>query len=533
MPLAKLAIKQPLFITMVLLAITLVGVLSYLHMGVDLLPDMSNPTISVSVSYPGASPQNVETQVTKVVEQALNGISGISNISSTSQQGMSMVTVSFVVGFNLEQAAEEVREAVDPLSRSLPTGAQTPVMRRFDQNASPFITVALTVKGTPLSSADMNQLLTSVIQPRLQQLDGVASVSTSGISTPEVAVKLDAVRLTDLQVSPQQVTTALQQNNSVLPAGQIKTGNQNLSLNTAAQLQNVDEIGALIVAKHGTNAIQLNQVATVAVTTPPVTSYTRLNGQSTLLISLQKQSGSNVVQTAALVRNEFKSLSQDFPNLSFNIVQDDSTFIQQSVRDVLLTLLMGAILAGAVLFLFFRNVRNVIITIAGLPIIVVATFAVIHLLGYTLNIITLMALSLSIGLLIDDAIVVRENIFRHMEFGESPKVASDKATAEIAFAVLAITLSLVAVFIPVGFTSGQIGNLFKQFGITIAAAVLISLFEAFTFAPLLTAHFAKPFNINPAVFTRAEKTGKSKPHWGERFSNAWQATIAWYKKILA
>jgi HAE1 family hydrophobic/amphiphilic exporter-1 len=533
MPLAKLAIKQPLFITMVLLAVTLVGVLSYLHMGVDLLPDMSNPTISVSVSYPGASPQNVETQVTKVVEQALNGISGVSNISSTSSQGMSMVTVSFVVGFNLEQAAEEVREAIDPLIRSLPSGAQTPVMRRFDQNAAPFMTVALTIKGTPLSSADMNQLMTSVIQPRLQQLAGVASVGANGLSTPEVAIKLDAIRLTDLQVSPQQITTALVQNNSVLPAGQVKTNNQNLSLNTAAQFQNIDEIGNLIVARHGLNAIQISQVATVAITTPPVTSYTRLNGQNTILISVQKQSGSNVVQTAALVRDEFKSLSHDFPNLSFNIVQDDSTFIQQSVRDVLWTLIIGALLAGGVLFLFFRNMRNVLITIAGLPIIVIATFAIIHYLGYTLNIISLMALSLSVGLLIDDAIVVRENIFRHMEYGESPKDASQKATGEIAFAVLAITLSIVAVFIPVGFTSGQIGNLFKQFGITIAAAVLISLFEAFTFAPLLTAHFAKPIFFKPTEFSRTEKGGKSKLHWNERFGTVWESTITWYKKILA
>ena len=195
MPLAKLAIKQPLFITMVLLAITLVGVLSYLHMGVDLLPDMSNPTISVSVAFPGASPQDVETLVTKPVEQALAGVSGVNTISSTSQQGMSNVTVSFVVGFNLEQGAEEVREVLDPLTRSLPTGAQTPVLRRFDPNQSPFMTVALTIKGTPLSAADLNQLVTEVVQPRLQQLSGVASADVSGLPTQEVAIKLNAMRL--------------------------------------------------------------------------------------------------------------------------------------------------------------------------------------------------------------------------------------------------------------------------------------------------------------------------------------------------
>lgn len=527
MPLAKLAIKQPLFITMVLLAITLVGVLSYLHMGVDLLPDMSNPTISVSVSFPGASPQDVETLVTKRIEQALGGVSGVSSISSTSQQGMSNVMVSFVVGFNLEQGAEEVREAIEPLARGLPTGAQTPTIRRFDQNQAPFMTVALTVRGTPLSAADLNQLLTEVVQPRLQQLSGVAAVSVSGISTPEVAVKLDAMRLTALQVTPQQVTTALQQNNTIMPSGQIMGSERNLTLNTAAQLQNVDEIGKLVVVRHGPTAIQLNQVGTVAVTIPPATSYVRLNGQNTQLISLQKQSGSNVVQTAALVRDEFKILSHDFPNLDFNIVQDDSTFIQQSVHDVLLTLLIGALLAAAVLFLFFRNVRNTLITIAGLPIIVIATFAVISYLGFTLNIISLMALSLSIGLLIDDAIVVRENIFRHMENGESPKVAADKATGEIAFAVLAITLCIVAVFIPVAFTTGQIGNLFKQFGITIAVAVLISLFEAFTFAPLLTAYFAKPFKV-----ALAEETKEPRRGWGGRIEATWQSTIAGYKRIL-
>jgi hydrophobic/amphiphilic exporter-1 (mainly G- bacteria), HAE1 family len=526
MPLAKLAIKQPIFITMVLLAVTLVGCLSYIRMGVDLYPDMSNPFVSVSVPFAGAGPQDVETLVTKPIEKALSSVNGVDTISATSREGMSMVSVSFVVGYDLQQGAQDVRERLDVLKRSLPDGTDAPILRRFDPSQQPFMTVAMSLRGNNISPLETRRMVEDVVQPRLERLAGVASAGGSGYSIQEVDVQLIAGKLKALRVSPTQVVTALKAENSNTPSGRILGTSENVPVRAAAEFKNADELGNVIVARHGTRSVKLNEVATVQTQLPDKTSYTRVNGEDTLVLEVQKQSGSNVVQTAVLVREELKSLARDFPNLNFTIIRDDSTFIEQSDRDVTITLILGAILAALIVFLFFRNVRNTIITVAGLPIIVMAAFAVMSYLGFTRNIVSLMALSLSIGLLIDDAIVVRENIFRHMEHGESPKTAADTATGEIAFAVIAISLTIVAVFIPVAFTTGSIGRLFKQFGITVSVAVLISLFEAFTFAPLLSAYFAKPMKIVEKV------AGQTTHGLGSRFAKMWDSTTLGYKRIL-
>ena len=524
MPLAKLAIKQPVFVTMVLLAITLVGLLSYSKMGVELYPDISNPVVMVGVSFPGASPQDVETLVTKPLEQSLSTISGIDSMSATSSQGSANVMISFVVGYNIQQGAEDVRGRLDSITRRLPKGANPPTLNRFDPNSQPFMTVALDVSGNP-STQELRQLIEQVIQPRMQQVPGVASASVNGYPVEDIEVDLVASKLKALHVSPAQIVSALSAQNVAMPSGVISNPDQYMPVRTTAEFQTMDEIGSISVAQYGTRTVLLNEVATINPTVMKKTNLVRYNGQSSMVMELQLQSGGNVVQTASLARDEINQLQTSFPSLHFTIISDNSTFIEQSNRDVMLTLILGAILAALIVFLFIRNARNTIITVAGLPVIVLGTFAVISLLGYTLNIITLMALSLSIGLLIDDAIVVRENIFRHMEHGASPKEAADKATSEIAFAVIAISLTIVAVFVPVAFTSGQIGTLFKEFGITVAVAVVISLFEAFTFAPLLTAYFAKPIKEESKQITGKTK----KAGW----NNVWQSVIKGYKSILA
>ncbi len=527
MLLAKLAIKQPVFITMVLLAITLVGILSYLDMGVELYPDISNPTVNVSVSFPGASPQDVETMVTKPIEQSLSTINGVSSISSTSSEGSSSVMVNFVVGYNIEQGAADVRDSLNTVQRRLPSGANLPVLRRFDPNSSPFMTVALNL-NEDLAPVELRQVIEQVVIPRLNQVSGVAAVSVSGYRVQEINVELAASRLKALHVTPGQVVSALKAQNIVMPSGSISNDSQDIAVRISAAFQNLDEIGNIVVAQYGTRAVHLDEVAAIAPQLEKVNTLVRVNGQSSMMVQLQLQSGGNVVQTAGLVRAKLKDLSQNFPVLNFTILQDNSTFIEHSDRDVTLTLILGALLATVIVFAFIRNVRNTIITVAGLPAIVLGTFAVISLLGFTRNIISLMALSLSIGLLIDDAIVVRENIFRHMEGGESPKDAAEKGTGEIAFAVLAITLTIVAIFIPVAFTTGQVGMLFKEFGITVAVAVLISLLEAFTFAPLLTAYFAKPLKV-----AAKKTTEKYRQHFFSRWMKAWQSINTGYRGILA
>jgi hydrophobic/amphiphilic exporter-1 (mainly G- bacteria), HAE1 family len=531
MPLAKLAIKQPVFITMVLIAVTLVGLLSYFRMGVDLYPEMSQPVVSVSVPFPGASPQDVETLISKPLEKSLATINGVDTISSTSREGSAQVMVTFVAGFDIHVGAQEVREQLDSFTRLLPTGAQDPILRRFDPSSSPFLTVALNIQAANYTPEDTRRMVEDIITPRLQSLQGVAAVNVSGLSVQQINVNLVAAKLKALRVSPLQVVTALQNQNTLMPSGRVNNSNVDMPVRTTAQFQTMDEVSNIVVATRGTQNIKVGDIATVNPELPDKQTLVRVNGQNTLMISLQKQSGSNVVQTAALTRDQLTSLNRDFPVLNFTIINDDSTFISQSDQDVTITLIIGAFLAFIIVLLFIRNLRNTLITVAGLPAIVLASFAVISFLGYTRNIVTLMALSLSIGLLIDDAIVVRENIFRHMENGESPKEAAEKGTTEIAFAVLAISLTIVAVFIPVSFTSGQIGRLLNQFGITVSIAVLISLFEAFTFAPLLSAYFAKP--LKKARETVKESARESKRGIVSRVSGLWESTNEGYKNILA
>ncbi len=527
MPLAKLAIKQPVFVTMILLAITLVGVLSYFNMGVELYPDISNPTVMVGVSFPGASPQDMETLVTKPLEQSLSTISGIDSMTANSSQGNSNVQISFVVGYNIQQGVEDVRGRLDSITRRLPKGANPPTINRFDINSQPFMTMAMNVSGNP-STQELRLIIEQIIQPRLQQVPGIASASVQGYPVEDIEVDMIASKLKALHVSPAQVVNALAAQNVTMPSGVITNTDQYMPVRTSAEFKTMDEIGQIIVATYGTRSVTLNEVATTSPQVMKKTQLVRYNGQSSMVMELQLQSGGNVVQTAALARNEIQKIQTSFPSIKFTIISDNSTFIEDSNRDVIYTMILGAILAALIVFLFIRNFRNTLITVAGLPVIVLGTFTAISLLGYTLNIITLMALSLCIGLLIDDAIVVRENIFRHMEHGASPKEAADKATSEIAFAVIAISLTVVAVFVPVAFTSGQVGTLFKQFGITVSVAVIISLFEAFTFAPLLTAYFAKPLK-------QEHKASIVKPKRGmiSAFSNLWPLVITGYKHILA
>jgi hydrophobic/amphiphilic exporter-1 (mainly G- bacteria), HAE1 family len=523
MNIAKLAIKQPIFITMVLLAVALVGVLSYMNMGVELYPSMSAPMVAVTTSFPGASPGDVQTLVTKPIEKALATMSGVDSIESNSSLGSSMVMVSFVTGYSIEVGAQQVREQLDTVEKSLPSGAESPVLMRGNPNSQAFMIVALKVSGNP-SPSELRQLIEQVIEPRFERVEGVASATVSGYDVENIEVNLIASRLTALAVTPGQVTGALSAQNVNVPSGSITNVKQNVPVRISAQFKTLDDIRDIVVAQHATQIIRLKDVATVSAEIEDKTTLIRVNGHDSMILKLQSQSGANVVDAAGGARKAIDAISQEYPNVNFIMLTDNSVFIQNSIDDVMVTMILGAVLAFLIVLLFIRNFRNTLITVAGLPIIVLGTFAVISSLGFTLNIITLMALSLSIGLLIDDAIVVRENIFRHMERGASPREAAEKGTGEIAFAVLAITLSLVAVFIPVAFTGGITGSLFKEFGITVAVAVIISLFEAFTFAPLLTAFFAKPLSH--------KKTSERLPGKFSKFANTWSSVTQGYRRTL-
>ena len=497
MKIADISIKQPVFITMVIALIMVLGAVSYTRLGVDLMPDVTLPIVSVATPYPGVGPEEVEQQVTKPIEDVLSSINGLDKISSTSSEGVSVIVAQFKLEKDATQAANECRDKISTIRGSLPRDIQEPIIDKFDASAAPVLSYGIISRNGRLNTVDLRQLIDDEIRPRIERIDGVGQVQVVGGLEREIKVKVDVDKLTLFNLSLAQVSQAIRAENLNLPAGRVTQQSYDFLIRTKAEFQAVDEIGRVIVANLGGNPIYLRDVAAVIDSTKTRQTISRVNGVENITLVVQKRSGTNTVKVAENVKAAMARVAEDTPDLDIKQSTDESVFIKESRDDVLKSLIEGALLAGLVVFLSFGDLRNTLITIAGLPVCIVGTYAVMAALGFTINVITLLGLSLSIGLLIDDAIVVRENIFRHMEkLGKHPMQAASDGTAEVGLAVLATSLTLVSVFLPVGFATGIAGKFFKQFGITIAAAVLISLFEAFTFAPMLSAYFFKESRKN-------------------------------------
>jgi len=495
--LADLSIRQPVFITMLVLAVIVVGAISYSRMGLDLFPDISFPVAVVQTTYPGANPEEIERSVTKPIEDAVVSINGVDTVSSTSLDSVSMVIVQFNMNKDDKQAVDDVRTRINAIRNSLPADVREPVILRFDPAATPILSFAVADSTGKRSLEELRAIADDKLKPRLEQVAGVAAVNVIGGVVREVHVELQVAQLEAQGIAPQQVTQAIRTESLDVPAGRIADGKREELLRTAGQVRSLAQLGELpVVTKPGGVAVKVKDVATVSEGRAEVRTLSRLDGRESIIGQVQKQSGTNTVQVADGIKSELARLRQEYPDLSFAIAFDQSTFTRQSVQDVQSSLIIGALLAALVVLLFFRDLRNTLVTVAGLPVVVLGTFAVLHALGLTLNMITLMALSLSVGMLIDDAIVVRENIFRHMEKGDEPRVAASRGTAEIALAVVAVTSTIVAVFLPIAFVEGLAGKFLRDFGITVAVAVLISLVEAFTLAPMLSAYFFK--RLDPA-----------------------------------
>ncbi|MBI2885595.1 MAG: efflux RND transporter permease subunit [Chloroflexi bacterium] len=504
--LSDTSIKQPVLVTMALTALLIFGGISYSRMGVDLFPDVSFPLAVVSTTLPGASPEEVETLVSKPVEDALASLNNLRSLRSISTESLSQVFVEFEIGQSMDSATNAIRDQLNTVKPKLPEDASDPVLLRFDPTAQPILIYAVSDRRDEVSALQLRRQIEDIIKPRLEKLEGVGQVEVLGglQRQIQVALSLDALRARNLSV--QEVVAALRTQNVSLPGGRITTGGQDLLIKTTGEFQRVEDLPHLVVANRSGAPVYLRDIASISDTSKERRQYNRLNQKDTVVLTVQKQSGSNTVRAAELVAKELSRLEQEFPSLKVAIVRDDSRFIKDSNQDVTTALILGAVFASLIVLLFFRDIRNTLVTVAGLPVIVMGTFWVISWFGYTINLMTLMALSLCIGILIDDAIVVRENIFRHMERGEDPKVAASRGTAQIAFAVLATTFSIIAVFLPVAFTGGVIGQFFRQFGITVAVAVLISLIEAFTLAPMLSALFFQ--RIEPAEPGRGRPAGR-------------------------
>jgi len=525
--LSDLSIKRPVFITMVILAMVVIGGISYSRIAVDLLPDIDLPVVAVQTVYPGASPGVVESEVSRPLEEGLGSLSGVDSVRSSSSEGMSLVIVRYKLEYPAARAVEDVRERVFASRGVLPQDILDPVILRFDPSMMPIVSFAVVEKDGSLSLAQLRSLVEDEIKPRVERLDGVAGAEVTGGLEREIQVQLSFDRLRAQGLSPQQVVGAIKAENMNIPAGRLTEADREYTLRTPGEFQSMDDIAKVVVANRGGVSVRVGDVASIVDGFKDVRSYQRLDGRDNIFVSVSKQSGANTVKVADEVHRGIDLILSDYPNLDIVVALDQSDFVKRATQDSLWDIALAALLASLVVFLFFRDIRNTIITVIGLPVILVATFWGISLFGFTLNMITLLALSLCIGLLIDDAIVVRENIFRHMQEGEDPKTASSRATGEIALAVLAMTLCIVSVFLPVAFATGIAGIMFRDFGITVAVAVLISLFEAFTLAPMLSAHFSRRAETGRKATTRRSRLSDRMEGAYESLNRSYRVVLAW------
>lgn len=487
MVISDTSIKQPVFITMLMLLTIVVGYLSYTRLPVNLFPEISPPVVFVSIAYPGAGPESVADQVAKPMEDELSTLNGVTRITSNSSEGFASVIIEFEQEMDAVQALQDVRERTNLILPRLPQDIQEPVFQRFDPAQSPILTLAITSQSQS-NPEQLRSLIEDEIEPRIQRTPGVGSTSITGGLVRQINVQLDLTRLSAFRLLPAQVSRAIDDANANIGLGDVGVGALEVNLRAPSMLQQPDDI--LKIGIPG-STYTVGDVATVEDGYADVTTYSRLNGNDAISLDIRKQSGTNTVTVAEEALTEINAAFAEYPDLAYIIVRNEGEEVRRNVNGAIEEIFFAILFALLVVLFFFRDLRNTLVTIVGLPVIMIGTFALIQFFGLTINIITLLALSVCVGLVIDDAIVVRENIFRHMERGESPMVAASRGTAEVSLAVVAMTLTIIAVFLPVAFTTGVTGIIFGSFGITVASAMAISLFEAFTLAPMLSAYFFK------------------------------------------
>lgn len=491
MILSDISIKRPVFTTMVMVGLMTLGLVAARSLGVDLFPDVSFPVVTVVTTYPGAGPEEIEQLVTKPIEEAVSSTNGVDKVRSYSRDSVSTVVIQYKLDTNIVAAAADVRGKVAAIRGELPDDIEDPVIQRIDPTALPILTYVVSSNRNP---AETRRLAEDVIQPRLEAVDGVGSVKVIGGLTREIHVYADPNKLQSIGLSLAGLSQKLTQEGFDLPGGHLEVGGNELSVKTLGRYRTLDDLRSVVVASlpDGTQ-VKLSDVAHVVDGYAEQRTATWLNGRSAVSLQIQKQGGTNTVAIANAVYKVVDELRHVLPkDVTITKAVDSSTWIHQNIDDVSVSIVYGGAMAVLVIFLFMLDWRSTLISSLSLPTSVVTTFFVMWLLGFSFNMMTLLALSLAIGLLIDDAVVVREVIFRHMELGEDAITAAKKGTSEIGLAVLATTFTIVAVFVPVAFMNGIVGQFFRQFGLTVAAAVLVSLFVSFTLDPMMSARVMKP-----------------------------------------
>ncbi|MEW9539160.1 efflux RND transporter permease subunit [Agrobacterium radiobacter] len=490
--LTRISVTHPVFATMMMVALLVMGAFSLQRLGLDQYPNVDVPVVVVVTSYPGATPETVETEVTRPVEDALNAIGGLDEVTSTSYEGRSVVVAKFKLEVQSSAAAQEVRDKIAAIEANFPKDAKKPVISRFDPAAEPVLSVA--ISSTSLDVPALTTLADQRVVRQLTTVAGVGQATLVGARKRQIDVTIDETRMRALGIGINEVVNALRAGNTNSPAGSVVDPVSERTIQVQGRIEEPQALLDMVVARRGGAAIELRDVAKLSEGAADAESRALYNGRTALAIDIVKVQGANTVEVATDVRKRLDALNAELApqNVQLRIVTNSSIPIRESVGQVQTTLIEGAALAVAIVFLFLNSWRSTVITGLTLPIAIIGTLAVIDILGFTLNTLSLLALTLSIGILVDDAIVVRENITRHLHMGKSHLRAALDGTNEIGLAVIATTATIVAVFLPVAFMDGIVGRFFYEFGVTVSAAVLISLFVAFTLDPMLSSVWYDP-----------------------------------------
>lgn len=492
MSLASLSIKRPIFITSLVALMLIVGIFSLKKMPVDLFPDATFPIIFIQTPYPGASPLDVEKLVSKPIEDELGTLSGLKSLTSNNLESFSFVILEFKLGTDVKDAEQQIRNRIGNIKKNLPADILEPVIRRFDPADQPIVSLSV---NSSLDEAKLYDLVSEVIKPQIDKIPNVGQVNIIGGRKQEIQVLVDKEKMQERNLSVLQIAKRITDTSKDVPIGKYDGANSETVFRAVGEFQNLDELQKVSVNFLGSDrAIQISEVANVQRGLEDVKRIARVNGQKALILDIFKQSGANTVAVADSIL-KIKDQINDYlktknVDAKIELVRDLSRPIKANIQDVSESIILGIVLTIIVVLFFLGSFRSTFITGMALPNSLLGGFILMAVMGFTINLMTLLALSLAVGLLIDDAIVVRENIFRHMEMGKKPIDAAIEGTKEVSMAVLATTLVVIAVFGPVAFLQGTVGQFFKQFGLTIVFAMLISLFDAFTVAPMLSAYLA-------------------------------------------
>ncbi len=490
MSLPEICIRRPVFATMLVVSLVVLGLASLRTLGVDIYPKVDFPTVTVTTRLEGASPEEIESQITKRIEEAINTISGLDELRSTTIEGQSQIFASFVLEKDIETAANEVREKVSTVLRDFPPGTDPPVIERFDPDASPIM--AIVVSGARMSR-EVTEIADKKIKRQLETIKDIGAVSLVGDRKREIQIYIDPDRLTAYNLSIQTVKDAIRKQNAEIPGGRLTWETREEGLRTLGRIEEASAFNDIIVADVKGAPVRVKDIGYAVDGEEEARTLSRLDGENAVSLLIRKQSGTNTVEVVDRITARLDEIRKTLPqDIRFQIVRDQSRFIRRSMEEVQEHLILGGFLAALVVLFFIRNWRSALIAAISIPASIIATFTFLRYMGFTLNNMTMLGLSLSTGIVIDDAIIVLENIFRHMEEEKrSPMEAALEGTREIALAVLATTMSLIVIFLPVAFMGAIVGRFFRSFGLTMTFAIFVSLIIAFTLVPMLCSRFLK------------------------------------------